>query len=744
VIPTACRPNRWILGFLALVFLGFTLPAIHATGTDLRGVVRGHDGQAVGGASVFIYTAGPRQGVGIYCPSCYLDCRKSTRSATNGEFKIEALDPDLVFEILVVAPGHVPAFFKRIDPAAGRLEATIEPRSAAEIPATQTIAGRVLNARGEPVVGAVVSVEGTTIGNTTQGRPPRGTDPLAVTDEKGAFAIRSAVPFDSMGLVAEARAYAKRAVAEARPGLGPVEIVLSEGAALGGRVTRDGRPVPGVAVGVAQSDRTVGSGFTGNYTIATQADGSFLLVNLPPDCEYDFYGVMATLQAHGAIPDRKIRLKSDGTNFDLGEVKIVPGHRLAGQVKLSDDAELPAHTQLMVGRKDAWDSLLLDLPAHGRFDFANVPEESISLNLRVPGYRLSARNASFNPINPSQLAGRLQADTTNLTVLFEPGAGVQPDLTSIPPEAERPENLPLGGSETTRTIPNGITFFGRVFDAATGSPLPRFRVTPGYVREPRMKDWIQWGRAIEGTNGEFSVLTAPGRGTVVLRAEAEGHLPSQSSPLDAKHATWEFRLLAGTGPKGIVVRGDGRPVESVAMVLLGAREQARIDASGNLSMARSADLAKTTGPDGGFAFAPKLGPTDIVAAGVDGFACVPAAEFAKTGRLMVRSWARIRGRLLMGGKPVAGEHLDLGTVKPLSAPWSHLNLAGTVTDADGRFAMEFVPPIELNLNTRAAVEGVPTAWAPVSQKKFTPEPGADLDLGDLERSDSRKTAGFGQ
>ena len=425
-------------------------------------------------------------------------------------------------------------------------------------------------------------------------------------------------------------------------------------------------------------------------------------------------------------------------------MKVIPGHRLAGRVRLSDDAELPAHTQLMVGRKNAWDSLLFDLRGNGRFDFANVPDETISVILRVPGYRLSSRNASLDPINPSQLVGHLNADRTNLTILFEPGAEIRPDFSSIPPEEERPDNLPLGGIETTRKIPNGTTFSGRAVDATTGSALPRFRITPGYLSEPSMKDWIQWGRAVDATNGVFSLTTAPGRGGLVLKVEADGHLPSQSQPLDAKHATWEFRLQTGTGPKGIVLRSDGRPAESVTVVLLGTGEQASLDAKGILSLIQSAHVAARTGADGAFEFGPKLGATDLLAAGNEGFARVPTAEFMKTERVGLRPWARIHGRMLKEGKPLAGEHVDLGSSKPMSTPMSHLNLGGTVTDSDGRFAMEFVPPIELNLNTRVPLGEIPHAWTTKSQKQFSPAPGTDLDLGDFEKSDSGKMAGFGK
>jgi protocatechuate 3,4-dioxygenase beta subunit len=66
---------------------------------DLTGVVKDEDGKGLGGATVFIYTAGPKEGAGILCPSCYADCRKRTTTDDAGHFKIESLDPSLLFRI---------------------------------------------------------------------------------------------------------------------------------------------------------------------------------------------------------------------------------------------------------------------------------------------------------------------------------------------------------------------------------------------------------------------------------------------------------------------------------------------------------------------------------------------------------------------------------------------------------------------------------------------------------------------
>src|SRR6185436_9565490 len=133
---------------------------------DLAGVVNDHEGKPLRDASVFIYTAGPKEGVGILCPSCYLDCRKRTRTDGEGRFKIESLDPALIFRVLVVAKGQRPEFAGKVDPAVKPIEVTLKP-GRTEVSPDQQVKGRVLDPESKAVPGAVVSIRGVSRGQST-------------------------------------------------------------------------------------------------------------------------------------------------------------------------------------------------------------------------------------------------------------------------------------------------------------------------------------------------------------------------------------------------------------------------------------------------------------------------------------------------------------------------------------------------------------------------------------------------
>src|ERR1700722_11907324 len=84
---------------------------------DLTGTVKDTDGKPLPQATIFIYTAGPKEGVSVFCPSCYAGCRNHATTDPAGHFKIESLDPSLIFRVLVVGKGRQPKFVAKVDPA---------------------------------------------------------------------------------------------------------------------------------------------------------------------------------------------------------------------------------------------------------------------------------------------------------------------------------------------------------------------------------------------------------------------------------------------------------------------------------------------------------------------------------------------------------------------------------------------------------------------------------------------------
>jgi hypothetical protein len=387
---------------------------------DLEGRVVTSDGAPVTGAHVLIATAAVRQGTSPLCPSCYADCSKRALTGSSGGFRIAALDPEQIFNVLVVADGFWPTFARKVDPARGPLEVTLKRQDLATLDPRRILRGVVLGPDGQPLVGASLLAQHFRT-EAFSGFGPDIFDPVAVTNLRGEFVLTSKSPIEDVDLRIEGNGVATRIVPGRRPEANPPPIRMTAGATLTGRVVRDGRPVPGAAVGLVQVDRSAQS-FLGDRSIGTDADGRFTFLNVHPDDDYFVYGLMGTLKDNGAAPARQIHVSGEGTTANAGDLDAVAGHTIRGRVLLSDGKNIPPKTRLLIGREDAWDSQRIELGPDGGFTITGLPTERYSLTVSVKGYRVSPRNHSADSQNRGSLVGTIDQDIDGLKILLEPGA----------------------------------------------------------------------------------------------------------------------------------------------------------------------------------------------------------------------------------------------------------------------------------------------------------------------------------
>jgi hypothetical protein len=387
---------------------------------DLEGRVVTTGGAPVAGARVLIASAAVRQGTSPLCPSCYADCSKRARTTSSGGFRIDALDPELLFNVLVVADGFRPTFANKVDPARGPLEVKLTGLDLDTLDPKRILRGLVLDPAGQPLVGASISAQGFST-EAFSGFGPDIFDPVAVTNLRGEFVLTSKSPIEYADLRVEGNGVATRIVPGRRPEANPHQIRMTAGATLTGRLVRDGQPVAGAAVGLVQVDRNAQT-YLGDRSIGTDADGRFTFLNVSPDEDYFFYGLMGTLKDNGAALARQIHVGGEGTTANAGDLNAVAGHTIRGHVLLSDGKTIPPKTRLLISREDAWDSQRVELGPDGRFEVAGLPTERYTLVVRVKGYRVSPKNHSADPQNRGWLVGTIDQDIDGLKILLEPGA----------------------------------------------------------------------------------------------------------------------------------------------------------------------------------------------------------------------------------------------------------------------------------------------------------------------------------
>jgi hypothetical protein len=390
--------------------------------STIVGEVHDESGQPLAGATVFIDTAAPRVGIGVLCPSCYPDCRKSAVTDSAGRFALKDLDTGLKFRLLAYAKNHQPTYTeKHIVAEAGRVALTLKAHDLDRREPGRLVRGRVLNENGDPVGRAVIEPNGARRGESTQfgGMVELGIDPLAVTDDDGAFARGVGSGIDQLLVVIRAPYLAPKR-AKLTPGESePATISLGVGVTVTGRLLHEGKPVPGAALGMAQRDRNSET-FLGSLVFACDDAGRFSFVNVPTHESFFLYGLMDSLEAVGSLKARPIFTESHGQTIDVGDLALEPGHSLRGRVVLSDGKPLPPNTRILLNRTEAWDTQTATIGDDGAFAFVGVPDEIVDLNISVPGYHLSKRNHSID-LYARAVEGRVDGDIDGLTLVLEPG-----------------------------------------------------------------------------------------------------------------------------------------------------------------------------------------------------------------------------------------------------------------------------------------------------------------------------------
>ena len=343
---------------------------------DLTGRVTTADGKPIPDAHVYVYTALPKKGVSVVCPSCYRDCGKQVTVDADGNYRVKSVDASLKFQLLAVADGYEPALsgykedFRGIDFQLNRREATDEAR---------LVRGKVVDPKGEPLVGAMVTMQavrqGTRIG---YGKIP-GVDPMSITNREGEFALRVPDADTLLDVRINARNYGVKIARELYPGLPPQTISVDVGSTVTGRLVHGKKPLAGVRLAFVQTDRR-SHNYLGIEEIGTDAKGQFVMTGLGTDVEYQVTPKMESLRPLAAAP-KVVKTGGDGSKADAGTIAAARGFRVAGKV----NGTLPEDTRVTL--VTSADSQAVVVGADGRFSFEGVPAGKVRVMVSARGLK---------------------------------------------------------------------------------------------------------------------------------------------------------------------------------------------------------------------------------------------------------------------------------------------------------------------------------------------------------------------
>jgi beta-lactamase regulating signal transducer with metallopeptidase domain/thiol-disulfide isomerase/thioredoxin len=262
---------------------------------------------------------------------------------------------------------------------------------------------------------------------------------------------------------------------------------------------------------------------------------------------------------------------------------------------------------------------------------------------------------------------------------------------------------------------------GNVTDAATGASVAAFSAMPVIVFSPKFLT-TRFEDAVSGADGRYEAPLVGGGDPDYryrVRVEADGYrsvLSEKSYGLEDGRVTQDFALEAAAAREGVVVDSDGQPVEGAAVIEATPSIFPSIY-NGKLSQG---DRQVETSADGKFQLRATTEPYRLRVMHDAGFAEIARTPDEPIGTIRLVPWASVSGRLLQDGKPVAKQsiYFNAAAEQELGNP-RYQGSYYQVTDADGRFNFDRLPPI---------VGAVRTQLGPWEESPLTSGESAPLDL----------------
>ncbi len=540
---------------ILLTVLSLSADTQHPT---LRGRVADLKGTGLAGIRVSISTATPKSGPAYLCPSCYIDCGKAAYTDADGNFQIPNLDPRLTFELLAAGDGFIAQFLPKIDPAEGAVTIPLSPLNMEQVTPDHIVTGSVVDTEGEPIENAIVTVIGNATEKTERFGSLRGLmeTPLAVSDERGQFILVANQPLESVHLRVKARNYANQEFYNVPPAKADQSFRLPRGASVTGRLLLEGKGLANKKIEIASVQRGTRSNFTRSST-KTNEKGEFTFFNLPPKLVYYVTASSESIEELGMTPLRRVGPLRDQEDERIEDLSIREGLSISGRVETSDGSPIPSDSVLMLSHDKVWNLRSVPLPPDGSFHLTGLHAGEIRVTVKVPGYRIAARNRSFSSLNRGELLATLTQSRSDLAFLMEPGQWDdwplrRPNFTGKEVVTRRP----LRGIEALERSDQAASVIVQAYDSETKQRLENIQITPGWLFEGGDNPiWHLYQKQNWDSQRPFTVAKRSGRAHLLV--DAEGYIPESIEVDGAFDSEIQCYLTKGSGFGGRILTPEG-------------------------------------------------------------------------------------------------------------------------------------------------------------------------------------------
>lgn len=442
------------LAYFALVWsmLVVSVRAAEPALNHRAGQVTTPDGKPIEGASVRVVGASASAHEDQVCPAILAGVGKTYACDAEGRYELVELDPRLKYELTVTAAGHKAHLIENLSGAATKAITTKLKPQDAEVDQTAAVVGRVLDDEGKPLAGAVVEIygesKGTGNGTSEQFGGITEIDPWAVADAEGKFVLAAKGEHRHFFTRVFAPGFATQAV-QMNGGNADTtennEVRLTRGCTVTGRLVKDGQPLPGVEMKLAQAGRN-SERFTAFFSIGTDADGKFTFEHVPETDDYIVTAAIESLGSRGATEVVKFKTGVDpATPTDVGDVTVGPAVTIQGHVVLPEGVKSAKGVTLSVEPLGSFDGVRADVGEDGTFKVAGIPPGVVTIRAWGKSLSLSEENVSYcAPMR--EMLGTVKEDTTLRLKLIKEDPGPHSYGGIRQPEYEAKQQAPLEGA----------------------------------------------------------------------------------------------------------------------------------------------------------------------------------------------------------------------------------------------------------------------------------------------------------
>ena len=391
--------------------------------------------------------------------------------------------------------------------------------------------------------------------------------PIAVTKSNGRFELATRQEVTSLQIDISCRNYAHQEFYNLPLGGPEQAFTLFTGVTVSGRLIHNDKPVANRKIQINSQKSTPRSNFTRN-SVATNSEGEFVFYNLPSALIYNVAASIDSIPELGRTPIGKIGPWNEGHTEDIGDLAIEPGLKISGSVKTKDGQALPETSVLLIDHRSTWGLRSFPLSTDGKFALQGLHPGAMRVKVKIPGYRLAARNDSFSGLNRGELLGTLSKSNERLVILVEPGewlkAPRRPDFLA----GEDAQSRPLRGIESLLKSQQAASILIQVRDQASKAPITNFKLTPGWLFEGGTDPvWQSYQQRVVTGRSDKAIVISKRSGRAYVRIEADNYLPKYKDVEGQHGESFIVHLSPGKGYRGQILTPEGDPAVGAQVLL---------------------------------------------------------------------------------------------------------------------------------------------------------------------------------